>query len=518
MLNKSLLYQLGLFLSSLILLLQIPSQAQGELPIPVLNQTPQLSSQSYRVVESRRIGNLVYAPILLDGREVFQIASPVSSNSSNSDLSIDFRVNQVENQLKALVRRGDPESLQLSIATYNNQTVIVARDKRHYNNRPLILGTVTDFDAQFHGTSIENLAQQALVNLNSVIKKAWEERRPEAIRKRISLTLVILLVMGILTTLLWRWQKHLYYKLKTLEAEKPDVTEHSPPLQRKSEAQQQLEMLKIYQAAEVWKRKRDRIILPWRLVFLFNLFLWFSGLIFGLRLFPETRFVGIWLQGKPTNFFLVWIGMYLIIKIGNLIIDYLGKAWTLESALYHNDSARNYLKISTYLVVLKSILPVVSVLVGLVVSLLIIGIPLSTLLTGLGLISFAVSLAAQNLIKSLINGLMILGSDLYAVGDLVSINNQAEGLVENFNLFYSQLRGPDGDLITLPNGEVIIVFNKTKDWSRVNFTIQVEYGTDINLALAVIERTAKELYYDPDWFELFMEIPEVLGVDALVTS
>jgi small conductance mechanosensitive channel len=129
--------------------------------------------------------------------------------------------------------------------------------------------------------------------------------------------------------------------------------------------------------------------------------------------------------------------MYLIIKIGNLIIDYLGKAWTLESALYHNDSARNYLKISTYLVVLKSILPVVSVLVGLVVSLLIIGIPLSTLLTGLGLISFAVSLAAQNLIKSLINGLMILGSDLYAVGDLVSINNQAEGLVENFNLFYS---------------------------------------------------------------------------------
>jgi hypothetical protein len=101
MLNKSLLYQLGLFLSSLILLLQIPSQAQGELPIPVLNQTPQLSSQSYRVVESRRIGNLVYAPILLDGREVFQIASPVSSNSSNSDLSIDFRVNQVENQLKA---------------------------------------------------------------------------------------------------------------------------------------------------------------------------------------------------------------------------------------------------------------------------------------------------------------------------------------------------------------------------------------------------------------------------------
>jgi small conductance mechanosensitive channel len=49
----------------------------------------------------------------------------------------------------------------------------------------------------------------------------------------------------------------------------------------------------------------------------------------------------------------------------------------------------------------------------------------------------------------------------------------------------------------------------------VNFTIQVEYGTDINLALAVIERTAKELYYDPDWFELFMEIPEVLGVDEV---
>jgi small conductance mechanosensitive channel len=141
--------------------------------------------------------------------------------------------------------------------------------------------------------------------------------------------------------------------------------------------------------------------------------------------------------------------------------------------------------------------------------------PLTTVLAGLGLIGFAVSFAAQNLIKSMINGLMILVNDSYGIGDVVALGNQAEGSIEKFNLIYTQLRSGDGDLITIANADINLVCNKSKDWSRVNFTIQVDYGADIERALQIIARTARELYHDSQWSHLFLEPPEVLGLDEV---
>jgi small conductance mechanosensitive channel len=185
----------------------------------------------------------------------------------------------------------------------------------------------------------------------------------------------------------------------------------------------------------------------------------------------------------------------------------------MGTVLYSVDSQRKSLRILTLVAVLKGIVPVAATLLGIILSLLILGMPLTTLLAGLGLISFAISLAAQSLIKSMINGLIILWNV-----DSVAFGNQVEGLVEQFNLFHTQLRSGDGDLITMPNGDITFVRNKSKDWSGVNFTIQIDYKADIDLALAVIAQTAQELYHDPQWAHQFLEAPEVLGVDEVTHS
>jgi len=94
---------------ALFLTISLPEIVKGQININTNPNPEQSIVNSFRSVETRRIGNIVYAPIILDGREVFTIASPASATDKDI-LSIDFRVNQIENQLKALINRGDPKT------------------------------------------------------------------------------------------------------------------------------------------------------------------------------------------------------------------------------------------------------------------------------------------------------------------------------------------------------------------------------------------------------------------------
>jgi small conductance mechanosensitive channel len=509
-----------LIITTIFMVLVLPEIAQGQINITTSNSNSSSSlDASFRAVDTKRIGNILYAPIILDGQEIFYVASPFSAQADNADgLAIDFRVNQIENQLRALVKRGDPKTMQIFSGIYNNQTVILAKDQNYFQERPLIIGTVTEYDSQFYGVPISALIENVTRDLTKALKQSWLERSPQQIRANIFKSLGMLLLLAFLTWLLVIWQRRLLEKLQLLKAQRPLIDNHQSLDTEQSEEAQRQGAINAYQAEERWRRKRDLIIFPWRLMVIAYIALWVMGLIIGLRLFPDTRALGFWLQGKPVSLLSIWIGMYFLLKSGDLIINYLARVWRMGTVLYSVDSQRKSLRILTLVAVLKGIVPVAATLLGIILSLLILGMPLTTLLAGLGLISFAISIAAQSLIKSMINGLIILWNDPYGVGDSVAFGNQVEGLVEQFNLFHTQLRSGDGDLITMPNGDITFVRNKSKDWSGVNFTIQIDYKADIDLALAVIDQTAQELYHDPQWAHQFLEAPEVLGVDEVTHS
>jgi small conductance mechanosensitive channel len=107
-----------------------------------------------------------------------------------------------------------------------------------------------------------------------------------------------------------------------------------------------------------------------------------------------------------------------------------------------------------------------------------------------------------------------LWSDQYAVGDVIGVADKV-GLVEYINLYITQIRSPDGNLITIPNGSISVVENLTKNWSRVNFTIEVAYDSDIRKAMQIIKDVGDEMFREPPWHHLILESPQVLGVDAV---
>lgn len=145
------------------------------------------------------------------------------------------------------------------------------------------------------------------------------------------------------------------------------------------------------------------------------------------------------------------------------------------------------------------------------------GINIAPILAGFGIVGLAVGFGAQSLVKDIISGLFILIENQYRKGDVVKIADVA-GLVEEINLRRTVLRDLDGIVHSVPNGEIRVASNLTKEWSRVNLNISVSYDTDLNKAIAVINRVGEELSKDPEWAPFIIKAPQALRVDNLGDS
>ncbi|MBI2165660.1 MAG: mechanosensitive ion channel family protein [Chloroflexi bacterium] len=140
------------------------------------------------------------------------------------------------------------------------------------------------------------------------------------------------------------------------------------------------------------------------------------------------------------------------------------------------------------------------------------GISIAPLLAGAGVLGIAISFAAQNTIRDILNGLAILLEDQYRVGDVVTLAGQS-GLVEDFNLRRTVLRDLGYRVHVIPNGEIRIATNFTKEKSRVNLNIEVAYKEDLDHCIDVLNRVGKEMKQDPSWSHLMNEPIQVLRVD-----
>ena len=145
------------------------------------------------------------------------------------------------------------------------------------------------------------------------------------------------------------------------------------------------------------------------------------------------------------------------------------------------------------------------------------GINIAPIMAGVGVVGIAIGFGAQSLVKDIIAGLFIVMENQYRVGDVVNIADKG-GIVEEINLRRTVLRDLDGIVHVVPNGEIRVASNLTKEWSRVNLNISVAYGTDLDRAIAVINRVCQEMAAEPQWAPRILKAPQVLRVDNLGDS
>jgi len=145
------------------------------------------------------------------------------------------------------------------------------------------------------------------------------------------------------------------------------------------------------------------------------------------------------------------------------------------------------------------------------------GVEIGPMLAAAGIAGLAVGFGAQSLVKDVISGFFILLEDQIRVGDVVQIAGKG-GLVEKISLKTTILRDLSGNVHYVPNGQIDVVTNMTKEFSRYVFDIGVAYREDVDEVMEVIKEVDEELRSDPNFKDDILEPIEIMGLDQFANS
>ena len=145
------------------------------------------------------------------------------------------------------------------------------------------------------------------------------------------------------------------------------------------------------------------------------------------------------------------------------------------------------------------------------------GIPMAPFVAIGATIGIAVGFGAQDFVKDVIAGFLILLEDQYAIGDVVTIAG-VSGTVEGIKLRTTVLRDLQGNRHHVPNGHIDVSSNLTSDFSRLVLDVPVSYDTDLDHAIAVISDEAELFSMEDEWRPKFIAEPQMLGVNKLDDS
>ncbi len=156
-------------------------------------------------------------------------------------------------------------------------------------------------------------------------------------------------------------------------------------------------------------------------------------------------------------------------------------------------------------------------IVGLAAALMVLlslGINIAPLLATVGVAGLAISLGAQTLIKDFIGGALILIENQFRVGDVIQVG-ATTGTVEQITLRATRLRDTEGRLWIVPNGEVRVVSNATRDWARAVVDINVPASADMSRALAALQAAMEDAQRDEAIQGDMLDEPQVQGWNNL---
>ena len=139
------------------------------------------------------------------------------------------------------------------------------------------------------------------------------------------------------------------------------------------------------------------------------------------------------------------------------------------------------------------------------------------LLASAGVAGVAIGLAAQNIVRDMLNGVLILIEDQFNVGDTVKIAGVA-GVVEAMTLRKTTVRDADGTLYVIPNSQITIVANQSIDYSVMTVNVSVDYSANPDTVLEMLKGIAMDVRNSPEFRDVFVTDPQILGVDAIKGS
>jgi small conductance mechanosensitive channel len=246
-------------------------------------------------------------------------------------------------------------------------------------------------------------------------------------------------------------------------------------------------------------------------------------LAFRTGLFAEVRFLGKVLDGwadDAQEFVRATLPHLLLIAFVAWLLSHFLRVTTRHMIHVAEQHAASHGRVAQVKTLAGIIRTTGIAAITLIASLLILDtfkINLGPLLASAGVAGIAIGLAAQNLVKDMLNGILILVEDQFNVGDTVRVAGLT-GVVEAMTLRKTTVRDADGTLYVIPNSQISTVANLNAGFSVATVNVNVDFSANPDEVLGLLTRIAAEVRNDERFRQLFVADPQILGVDAIKGS
>jgi moderate conductance mechanosensitive channel len=148
------------------------------------------------------------------------------------------------------------------------------------------------------------------------------------------------------------------------------------------------------------------------------------------------------------------------------------------------------------------------------------GLSVASLVAPATVLGAALGFGAQRIVQDLLSGFFVITEKQYGFGDLVQLtitgsSNDAVGTVEDVTLRVTRLRTADGEMFTVPNGQIVKTLNLSKDWARAVVDIPVPASADLHRATEVLQSVADKAMNHGRLPNLLLDEPTLMGVESI---
>ena len=231
--------------------------------------------------------------------------------------------------------------------------------------------------------------------------------------------------------------------------------------------------------------------------------------------------IGVWILDRGVRIALLLIGALLAARLINWTAQRVTRRIDAEyqesDQLVRSESAKHRQAVASVISYVSVGLLFVMVAVQITDVL---AIPIGSLVAPAAVIGAALGFGAQRLVQDLLSGFFIITEKQYGFGDLVSLTVAgialpAEGTVEDVTLRVTKLRSSEGEMFTIPNGQIVKTVNLSKDWARAVIDIPVPASADLNRVNDVLHEVANNATKDPQLQDLLLDAPQLMGVESI---
>ncbi|MGX9889069.1 mechanosensitive ion channel family protein [Streptomyces sp. NPDC002276] len=140
---------------------------------------------------------------------------------------------------------------------------------------------------------------------------------------------------------------------------------------------------------------------------------------------------------------------------------------------------------------------------------------LAPLLASAGVAGVAIGFGARNLVTDFLSGVFMILEDQYGVGDQIDAG-VASGEVIEVGLRVTKLRGDNGEIWYVRNGEVKRIGNLSQGWATAGVDVTVRASENLDRVKATLDAVSERMSKEEPWNELLWGPIQVLGLDSVL--